>query len=57
MNYLCKEKFFSKMADDSFFLIDIDKILNDKLGQKVKYRPSDREVSDFMSDAPVFISF
>ena len=27
------------MADDSFFLIDIDKILKEKLGAKAKYIP------------------
>ena len=39
MNYLCKEMFFSKMADDSFFLIDIERILQGKLGKKYKYVP------------------
>ena len=30
---------FSKMADDSFFLIDIEKILREKTGDKFKYIP------------------
>ena len=33
------EENFSKMADDSFFLIDIEKILKGKLGAKYKYVP------------------
>ena len=32
-------KFFSKMADDSLFLIDIERILKEKLGAKYKYVP------------------
>jgi hypothetical protein len=32
-------KNFCKMADDSFFLIDIEKILKEKLGAKYKFVP------------------
>lgn len=39
MRYICRTKILKRMSDDTNFLIDIDRILQQKMGKKARYVP------------------